>query len=208
MFRKLFICLTTIPMALAVSAQGNHTTAFSDELFGLSWDINVPINNNFTNKTSLDGFQMDYRKMIKPDLSVGLEINWASYDQYYPRKTYQIPSGAITTDFYSYLYTFPLALNVHHYFHVKSNMIFPYAGLALGATYSEMKLYYNTYVSSDYNWGFLIRPELGAIIKFSESSPAGLLIGARYNYSTNSQSSFKINGIQSVGFQLGIVAAK
>jgi hypothetical protein len=207
MFRKLFISMITMAAALVVSAQGKYYPAFSDELFGLSWDINIPVNNNFTNKTSLDGFQMDYRKMIKHDLSVGLEINWASYEQYYPRKTYQIPSGAVTTDFYSYLYTFPLAVNAHHYFHV-SNMIFPYAGLALGATYSEMKLYYNTYVTSDYNWGFLIRPELGAIMKFSENSSWGLLIGARYNYSTNSQSEFKINGIQSIGFELGLVALK
>jgi Outer membrane protein beta-barrel domain len=207
MFRKLITSLIAIPMVLAVSAQGNHTPAFSDELFGLSWDINIPVNNNFTNKTSLDGFQMDYRKMIKPDLSVGLEINWASYEQYYPRKTYQIPNGAVTTDFYSYLYTFPLAISVHHYFH-GNNKIFPYAGLALGATYAEMKLFYNTYSSSDYNWGFLIRPELGAIVKFSDNSSWGLMIGARYNYSTNTQSNFKINGIQSVGFQLGLVATK
>jgi hypothetical protein len=207
MFRKLFISLTAIPMVLAVSAQGNHTPAFYSEFFGLSWDVNVPINNNFTNKTSLDGFQVDYRKMIKPDLSVGLEINWAAYDQYYPRKTYQVQNGAVTTDFYSYMYTFPMALNVHHYFHV-NNKIFPYAGLALGATYAEMELYYNTYVTTDYNWGFLVRPELGAILKFEENSPYGLLIGARYSYSTNKQSNFKINGISSIGFQLGFVITK
>ncbi len=154
MFRKLLISMIAIPIALSASAQGNHTPAFTDELFGLSWDINIPVNNNFTNKTSLDGFQMDYRKMIKPDLSVGLEINWASYEQYYPRKTYQIPNGAVTTDFYSYLYTFPLAVSIHHYFHVNSNIIFPYAGIALGATYAEMKLFYNTYVIKRLQLGF------------------------------------------------------
>ena len=33
-------------------------------------------------------------------------------------------------------------------------MIFPYAGLALGATYAEMKLYYNTYVIQRLQLGF------------------------------------------------------
>jgi opacity protein-like surface antigen len=207
MFRKLFISIITIPMVIGVAAQGNPSPAFTDEMFAFSWDVNVPINNNFTNKTSLDGFQLEYRKMIKNDLSVGLEINWAGYDKYYPRKTYQIRNGAVTTDFYSYLYTFPMALTVHHYFHL-NNMIHPYVGLGLGGTYAEMKLYYSTYVSSDYNWGFLVRPELGAIFKFSDFSGWGLLLGARYNYSTNKQTDFKINGIQSVGFQLGIVGMK
>jgi hypothetical protein len=207
MFHKLFISILTIPMVFGATAQSNHPPVFSDEMVNFAWDVNVPVNNNFTNKTSLDGFKLEFRKMVKPDLSVGLEINWAAYDQYTPRKTYQIPNGAITTDFYSYLYTFPLALNVHHYFHV-SNIISPYAGIALGATYCEEKLYYNTYVSSDYNWGFLIRPELGAIVKFSENSPAGLLLGVRYSYSTNKQKDFNIDGIQSLGFQLGIVFMK
>ena len=100
-----------------------------------------------------------------------------------------------------------MAINAHHYFHV-NNRLYPYVGLALGATYAEMKLYYNTYVSSDYNWGFLIRPEVGAIYKFFENDSWGVLLGVRYNYSTNTASSFKINGIQSIGFQLGIVAMK
>jgi hypothetical protein len=78
---------------------------------------------------------------------------------------------------------FPTATSIHHYFHVNGR-IFPYAGLAPGATYAEMKLYYNTYVSSDYNRGFLIRPEPVAIVKFSDISPVGLIIGARYTYST------------------------
>ncbi len=113
----------------------------------------------------------------------------------------------VTTDFYSYLYTLPLALNAHHYFHVNGR-VFPYAGLAPGGTYAEMKLYYKAYVSSDYNRGFLIRPEPGAIVKFSDNSPVGLIVGARYSYSTNSQSQIKINGIQSVGLQLGLVTTK
>jgi opacity protein-like surface antigen len=207
MFRKLFISVIIIPMVLGVNAQGKNSPSFTYELVAFSWDVNVPISNSFTNKTSLDGFQMDYRKMIKNDLSVGLEIGWSGYDEYYPRKTYQIRNGAITTDFYSYLYTLPMALTVHHYFHF-NNMIYPYAGLGLGATYAEMKLYYNTYVSSDYNWGFLVRPELGAIFKFSENSGWGVLLGVRYNYSTNKETQFNINGVQSVGFQLGIVAMK
>jgi opacity protein-like surface antigen len=207
MYRKIFISIFIISLSVAAKGQGNQYPVFTDELIGFSWDVNIPINNTFTNKTSFDGFQVDYRKAIKHDMSIGLELGWSGYDEYYPRKTYPIHNGAITTDFYSYLYTLPMAVTLHHYFHV-NNKIYPYAGLGLGATYAEMKLYYNTYVSSDYNWGFLVRPELGAIFKFSDNDRWGIILGARYNYSTNKNSGFNIDGLQSVGFQLGIAAMK
>jgi hypothetical protein len=193
-------------VVLGVRAQNNQP-AFSYDMVAFTWNINFPISNQFVNKTSFDGFKLDYRKMIQPDLSVGLELGWCGFDKYTPRKTYQIHNGAVTTDFYSYLYTIPMAVNAHHYFKA-TNMIYPYAGLALGAMYSEDELYYNTYVTSYYNWGFLVSPELGAIIKFSQYSGAGLIIGVNYSYATNKQKEFNIDGIQSFGVQIGLVVGK
>jgi hypothetical protein len=63
--------------------------------------------------------------MIKADLSVGFEVGSNVYDQYVPRKTYQIPDGAITTDLYTHMYTLPLAINAHHYFHISKTVV-PY----------------------------------------------------------------------------------
>jgi hypothetical protein len=100
-----------------------------------------------------------------------------------------------------------MAVNAHHYFQF-GHSVYPYAGLALGAMYSEDELYYNTYVSSYTNWGFLVSPELGAIIKFSQYSSAGLLIGVSYSYATNKQKEFNIDGIQSFGVQIGVVVGK
>ena len=204
MLRRLIYFLIVGTFALNANAQSAHYASGFSQMFAFAWDVNIPINNNFTNKVSWDGFKLEYRKMVTHNLSVGTEINWAGYKEYYPTKTYQIPNGAITSDFYTYIYTLPLAVNVHHYFEA-GKMIKPYVGLALGAMYSEQRIYYNTYYSNDYNWGFLVRPELGAIFRFSENSNVGLLVGARYSYATNKQSTFKINGLQSVGFQLGIV---
>jgi hypothetical protein len=207
MFRKFVLAILIIPAVLETHGQKNHQAVFTDEMAAFSWNINVPISNDFTNKTSFDGARLDYRKMIKPDLSVGLEMSWYGYDQYIPVKTYQIPHGAVTTDFYDYMYVIPVGVNAHHYFHF-SDLISPYAGLALGATYSEDKLYYNTYVSSYYNWGFMISPEIGAVIKFTENSGVGILVGVNYSYSTNKQKEIKINGLQSLGFQIGFVGMK
>jgi hypothetical protein len=208
MFRKLFTSILTLPLVLGVCAQTTtHYPAFSNEMVAFSWNGNVPISNDFTSNTSLKGIKFDYRKMIKPDLSVGFEMSWNGFDQYRPTNTYHIRNGAITTDFYSYTYTVPMALNVHHYFHI-NDMVSPYAGLAIGATYSEQKLYYNIYASSYYNWGFLISPELGALVKFSRDSNVGIIVGIDYNYSTNKESAINVNGLQNFGFQVGIALGK
>jgi hypothetical protein len=64
-------------------------------------------------------------------------------------------------------------------------------------------MYYNNFVSEDKNWGFLVRPEVGAIIKFQDQW--GALIGASYAYSTNKNPSLGIKNLGDVNFQIGLV---
>jgi len=203
MFRKSFILIFGALLAIS-TAKAQHPDYPFRYMIGFSWDVNVPINNSFVSKTSLEGFEFDYRHQLKENLTAGFEVSFNGFYQYVPRQTYHIQNGAVTTDLYTYIYTLPMAVNIHHYFdagkHVK-----PYAGLAIGANYSEQKIYYNTYVSQDENWGFLIRPEIGAIVKPDPHSGFGILLGARYSYATNKQSTFKIDGLSNLGFQLGFV---
>ena len=205
--RKLIFLIGSVVFTLYAHAQSTEHSPFSNQMLDFAWDVNIPASNKLITDVSWAGFKMEYRKMVAKDLSVGIEVGWNAYHQYIPRRTYTAQNGAITTDFYPYIYNLPLAANVHHYFHA-GKLVFPYIGLALGATYSEQKLYYNTYYSSDYNWGFLVRPELGAIFKFNEFSNTSFLFGVRYSYSTNQQDNFEINGLQSLGFQLGVVFMK
>ena len=136
-------------------------------LWGISWDINSPTNKDYLTKTSYAGGKIEYRHFLKgKNLSYGLALNWASYEQYFPRQTFQKSdgSGAVTSDFVSQAYQVPFAATVHYYFN-ESKKIRPYVGVALGGQYLEQSLYYNVYVSDDNNWGFLARPEAGVIIR-------------------------------------------
>ena len=93
--------------------------------------------------------------------------------------------------------------NVHYYFqggkHVR-----PYVGLALGTQYSQQSLYYNIFVTEGKNWGFLARPEAGILFKFEETSRTHILLGVSYSYSTNKNSSFKINNLEFLLANLGV----
>lgn len=176
-------------------------------LFGISWEIGVPLNNNdFLNKTSIAGGKFEYRRFINKKLSVGGFINWNSYYQYIPKATYNNVDAtqAVTTDMYRYIYTAPFGVSTHYYFSTR-NLINPFIGLGLGAQYSEQNLYFNIYESTSKNWGLLVRPEFGIIITPHPWHSMSFLLGSGYSLSTNKNNNLGINNIQNLTFQLGLI---
>jgi hypothetical protein len=202
--RKQYMTMAAFVLIVqSVWAQQNDPFPVANSMFGFNWEISIPTS-DFVTKTSLGGFGMEFRKLIKNNFSIGFDITWNSYSQYVPRQTHEITNGAITSDFYKYLYTLPLALNAQYYFY-RSKWAVLYAALGFGAVYSEQKIYYNAFVSDDFNWGFLVRPEAGAIIRPSLKDKFAFLLGVRYSNSSNQQNNIPITGLNSVGFRIGVV---
>ena len=143
--------------------------------------------------------------MIDHNLSIGLDLSWNSYYEYKSYQTYHVDANTdVTTDLYKYLYTLPMAVTAHYYFDT-DGIFKPYIGLGMGAVYSSPRLYFNIYELDEENWGFLMRPEIGTIIKFDRTADMGILVGARYSMSTNQEPTFRIENLQAIGFQLGLV---
>ena len=94
-----------------------------------------------------------------------------------------------------------MGASVHYYFK-GSKMLQPFAGLGLGAQYSEQTAYYNIYYSQEKNWGFLVRPEIGTLIHME--GQWGFIVGASYAYSTN-QNKIGLSGLADVNFQIGFI---
>jgi hypothetical protein len=192
--------------AKTMSAQSNSFVerAF-DDFFTFAWDVNIPMGDKFVDKISYAGAKMEYRKMIDQNFSLGFDLSWNSYYELVPSKTYHLNETTdITTDLYRYNYTLPMAVTANYYLN-SSSIVKPYVGLGMGALYSTPKLYFNIYEIDEENWGFLVRPELGAIIKFDQAADIGILLAARYSMSTNEETSFRIENLQALGFQLGFV---
>lgn len=186
---------------LSASAESGFVTR---SLFSIGWDINTPLNNkDFVSETSTYGSKIESRRFIRNNISIGAELSWCSLYEYTPVQTYQIENGAVTTDLFKYMYNVPFVVNSHYYL-MPDKLVMPYVGLGLGAMYSEQDLYLNIHELSGSNWGFIVRPEAGAIVKFGSESNVAAMIGVRYNYATNHESAFNIRNIQTLGFQLGI----
>ena len=198
--KKIIIVLILFVFATATMAQRQ---------FGaVTWNVNFPTNSDYLTKTSYSGGRVEYRRFLKKNenISIGLALDWATYEQYIPRQTFQKPdgSGAVTGDFVAQAYQVPFMATVHYYFK-GGKMVKPYAGIGLGAQYLEQELYYNVYVSDNDNWGFAARPELGALIYPEGHHGWGFLVGAYYGYSTNKTELLDRNSFTNFGLNIGVI---
>ena len=160
-------------------------------------------NNNYLTKTSWSGMRFDYQFMIKSNVSVGIGASYNSFDQYFPKQTYQKTdgTGAVTSDMVRHIYTSPITASVHYYFDGK--MVRPYVGIGLGTEYAEQDAYFNIYTVQAKNWGFVVRPEVGAIAKFSPN--VGGFLSVAYNYATNSEDDFNISHLSQFPITIGLI---
>lgn len=176
-----------------------------NNLFGLSWEIAIPTNNDFLDKTSFAGGKAEYRYFLpKVPVSFGLAVSWNSYEQYIPTQTiyYKNNNSAITTDMDRVIYTVPIVATAHYYFNY-GKKVMPYAGVGIGTQYAEQRIYYNIFEDDSYGWGFVVRPEIGALIR-PNGGNWGILLGASYQYATNKNDLFQIDNLKSFNFNIGL----
>jgi outer membrane protein W len=95
----------------------------------------------------------------------------------------------------------------HYYFKTSGHMLQPYIGAGLGAQYTEMHAYYNIYVSTDNNWAFVVRPELGTFISFGQSPTKGM-VSIGYNVAYNNSDALNIDHIKQFTLNVGLVGIK
>lgn len=151
--------------------------------------------------------RIGYRGFIRPNFSAGLDLGWANFDQYEPTSTKQNATGAITTDYFHYIYSYSGVASGQYYFKPEDeDRFFPYAGLGLGASTNEYVLYYNIYEEAERSWGFLARPEVGLLFRFTERSSLGIMAAIHYDFSTNKSEKFAYNNFSAIGFQIGIMS--
>lgn len=178
---------------------------YNSGAFSVGWNTLKPLSDKeFTSKTSSAGMRIGYSKFVNERFGYGIEGGLNTLNDYVPRQTYEHPGGAITTDIYNYLYYFTLMGNAQYYF-VQSKNFMPYASLAMGVAFSQYQIYYNVYNDADNQTSFVVRPEVGTLIRVKEYSNWGLKTSLSYDFAANKSDYFEIDNFSGIGFQLGIV---
>jgi hypothetical protein len=194
--KKIFITICFFQLTFFAMAQ--------DDYFYVSLDVNKPMTNtDWVGDMSARGIKAGFRKNIAEQFSAGLDFSSAAFDRYNPRETFQNTGGAITTDYFNYLYSYAATGVAQYTFKVgDGNSVLPYVGLGLGAKYNEYVVYYNIYTDRDKSWGFLARPEAGIVL---QRRNIGAIAAVHYDFSTNASEMFEYNNFSAIGFQVGIV---
>ncbi|HYG17672.1 MAG TPA: outer membrane beta-barrel protein [Ohtaekwangia sp.] len=191
--------------SIAILLLSGYALQAQENYFYLTWDINIPVSStDWISGTSTAGGKAGYRAFLNNEkFSVGLDLNWATLDQYQPKQTFPTENGALTTDYFNYIYTYGITATGQYNFTVgDGDRFYPYVGIGLGANMNEYKMYYNIYTEEDKNWGFLARPEAGILVRVGRSF--GLMAAVHFDYSTNKSDYFDYKNFSTVGFQLGI----
>lgn len=186
------------------------TTLHAQEsYFYFNWDVNIPTaNKSWIGTTSTRGAKVGYRHFVGEERkwALGVDVNWAYYEEYKPTETFQNPGGAITTDYFNDIFQVGLTANGQYYFPVGERQhIFPYAGIGLGVARNDYSVYYNIYSDQETKWGFLARPEAGVLFRIGTRRRLGLMAGVHYDYSTAGSDTYSYKSFSSIGFQLGLM---
>ncbi len=170
-------------------------------------DYNAPMSNKeWIGKGSARGIRAGYRTFITDRISAGIDIGSTAIYEYKPTRTIEYSSGAITTDYFNYIYSYSAVISGQYNFLVgDGDIVFPYAGLGLGANYNEYTQYYNIYTNADNAFGFLVRPEAGILVRFGTRRSVGAMAAIHYDYSTNKNAEFGYKNFTTAGFSIGLM---
>ena len=140
---------------------------------------------------------------VTPMIAVGGFASFNSNDQYYGKQTFYFDDhSALTTDLTRSLYQVPFGATLRCRF--LWTELQPYIEAKIGTEYAQQSTYMSTYVSRHDNWGFYVSPEIGlSWFPFSQTD-FGFQLAVYYSYATNSNEAYNLNGINILGFKLGV----
>lgn len=177
-----------------------------ERYFYANFDLNTPKSNTaWLRDGTANGLKAGYRFFLNERFSVGADLGFASYDQYFPKQTFVRPDGATTTDYFNYITSYNLAISGQYNLPLKSELIYPYVGVGLGVASLEYVQYYNVFTDTDRSWGFLARPEAGVLVRLFKRKSVGLMGAVHYDYATNKSDNYNYSNFTNIGVQFGVM---
>ena len=198
---------TTYLLLTALLTLAAPSDSWAQSVFtGLNYQVSFPFSDtkDFTKDVSFRGVGVDFRKMVKPNLSFGLSANWnvfhsTSDEMISLRNLGQRQAAADISGRQNRITnSFPILLNLHYYLIGSNDSRVPFVGFGAGASYIESRLEIGTFAVTEDNWHFTLAPEVG--IGIQASYDIYVVLSAKYNYA------FKADGVQHsyLGVSIGL----
>lgn len=200
---KRIICIMLAAAAVAFSASEASAQMGKKDYINAGWQFNGTVGNDFVKSAQGYGAYLEGGYYLTPMVAIGGFASFNTNNEYVPRQTYTFDDkSALTTDLDKSLYQVPFGSVVRVRFLWYE--VQPYVQAKIGTEYSTQSTYMSTFVSRQDNWGFYISPELGVTFFPFEKTDFGFQAAVFYSYSTNKSKNVGLNGLNNVGFKLGI----
>ncbi len=200
--KKILYIIAASVAALIATVQADAQMSKKYYING-GWQFNGTPGNGFAESAQGYGAYMEGGYFVTPMFAVGGFASFNTNNEYVPRQTYTFSDmSALTTDLNRSIYQVPFGATLRYRF--LRSMFQPYAEAKLGAEYSSQSTYMSTFVNRHDNWGFYVSPEIGMTFFPFERTDFGFQIAVYYAYATNHNEALDIDGLNNVGFKLGI----
>ena len=167
------------------------------------WQFNGTPKNDFAASAQGYGAYIEGGYYVTPMFAVGGFASFNTNNKYVPRETYMFSDmSALTTDLDRSIYQVPFGATMRYRF--SRSMFQPYVAAKMGAEFSTQSTYMSTFVNRHDNWGFYISPEIGLAFFPFHKTDFGFQAAVYYSYATNRNNAIDMNGINNLGFKLGI----
>lgn len=201
MKKIIFAMAAVVAMCLGTS-QANAQMSKPFYING-GWQFNGTLANDFAESAQGYGAYLEGGYYVIPMFAVGGFASFNTNTQYIPTKTYTFSDmSALTTDLERSIYQVPFGATMRY--RILRGMFQPYIEAKIGAEYSTQNTYMSTFLNKHDNWGFYISPEIGLTFFPFEKADFGFQVAAYYSYATNRNKVVDINGLNNLGFKLGI----
>jgi len=175
------LCMT------GATAQAQWTEYRPDQsLMLIGWGLAQPVGQmtDFQSGSSVNGFAMEFRSMVKPRMSAGLAFDYNRFSRTNSMESVTRPDGsALSAPTYRYSDQFGIKLTGHYYF--AESGFRPYLGAGLGGNWNYAYLQIADLASYDQGFTAILSPEVGLLWELASGrTSVSLNLALRYNFTT------------------------
>jgi hypothetical protein len=189
--KKIFLSILIGFFAVgALHAQNNTTLSYSMG-FGAGDFADYIIQPSFR------GFSFDYRKLVNPNVGVGVTLGWNVFYEEKDKDSYTVGNSTLTGKQYRTSNHVPVLVGGSYYFS-PGETFSPFVGLGIGTIYTRRNTDMGLYTYEQEAWNFALQPEVGFLYYMNEET--ALTVSGKFNQGfkagnelTSAQSFFSLN---------------
>lgn len=168
-------------------------------------DWNFPVSNKeFAGNVSFRSLKIKYRDWINEKLTVGGDLGFAHYQDRLPPDVYGTAPTLIYAELFTHATSYTATLAGEYQF-MPYAVVMPHAGFGLGVSHNQYFLFYNRFEDSEKSWGLILRPHVGATVRFGKEATWGINAGIQFDFATSKVPDYDYKNFSTVGFYLGVI---